>query len=313
MRLPTKREETIAMRKLSLGLCCISVIGIFVACYSRTNTVVAAEPVPLVINSTIAFAEGAEAEPPAWPANYSPPSEKSASALCAEGTSFSYPSPGSPPAVQSWTQADMKAGLIAADCAKWLPDDFSTAVALAGSFRYEGNAAGLLKRFGNISSLRGMRYWSITDKKWQVMITDASAIRGPEGEPRRDFTLAELKSGKPLYFVQKDNRSPKPITFLMQIDGETRKKQVVRISNVSSLKILMIPVLKQGDIQSVYILEQLSPRVWGYFSVLGIRSSFSIFSGSQKDSWINRTVAIYSHFTGIQADKMSEPVHQVNR
>ncbi len=207
----------------------------------------------------------------------------------------------------------MNAGRIAADCAKWLPDNFSTAVALTGSFRYEGNAASLLKRFGDISSLRGVRYWSIPDKKWQVMITDASALRGPDGGPRPDFTLAELKSGRPLYFVQKDNRSPKPITFLMQIDGQMRKKQVVRISNIRGLKILMIPVLKQGDIQSAYILEQLSPGVWGYFSVLGVRSSFSIFSGSQKDSWISRAVAIYGHFSGIQPDKMSEPVHQVGR
>jgi len=302
------------MQRFFLCLCCISVAGVFAACHTRADAVAAEPaPAPLVANSTIAFAKGTEAEPPAWPANNPQPLEKSAPSLCSVGSSVIYPSPGSPPVTQAWTQADVKAGRIAADCAKWLPDNFTTAVALTGSIRYEGNAAGLLKRFGNISSLRGTRYWSVTDKKWLTMITDASAISGPDGAPRPDFTLSELKSGKPLYFMQQDNRSPKPITYLMQIDGQTQKKQVVRISNVSSLKIMMIPVLKQGDIQSVYVLEQQSPGIWGYFSVLSVRSSFSVFGGSQKDSWTNRAVAIYGHFSGVPADKISQLVHQVDR
>jgi hypothetical protein len=37
-------------------------------------------------------------------------------------------------------------------------------VALAGSFRHDGDVEDLLRRFGAISALTEIRYWSVIDK-----------------------------------------------------------------------------------------------------------------------------------------------------
>ena len=292
------------MRKFFIGLAFLGVIGIFASCYASANRVVAAS-LPIVDVDAITLVDGAEAESPAWPVNNPQPLQKSASSLCDAGTSLIYPSPGSPPIVQTWAKADALAGRIATDCTKWLPNNLNLTIALAGSFRYDGSATGLLKRFGKPSSLRGIRYWSTSDKRWQILITDAAAIRGPEGGARTDFTLDELKSGATLYFSQKDNRSSKPMIYSMQIDASMPKKMIIRVTNTSSLYFLAIPILKPGDIQSTYILGQLSPKVWGYLNLLSIGNGWGAPpSGSQKDSWINRAVALYGHFTGVQVEKM---------
>ena len=69
-------------------------------------------------------------------------------------------------------------------------------VALAGSFRYDGEIDGLLARIGAISAKKGVRYWSTTEKNWQMLVTDAFALSGPEASLRRaDFKPAELAQG----------------------------------------------------------------------------------------------------------------------
>ena len=43
--------------------------------------------------------------------------------------------------------------------------------------------------------LRGLRYWSTTDKAWRVLITDAAALDGRNAKSQRpDFNPAELES-----------------------------------------------------------------------------------------------------------------------
>ena len=233
---------------------------------------------------------------------------QTASSFCTKEASLSHLSLNSPPIIQTWTQDDITTGRLVADCAKWFPDNFTLGVTLIGSFQYKGSADSLLTQFGNISSLRGVRYWSVTDKRWEILIPEAAALRGPNGGQRADFTLDELRSGKSLYFTQKDNRSSKSVIYRIQADVYTPKKLVIRMENVSSMYFLMIPVFKPGDIKSAYILEQLSPDVWGYSSLLGIRNSLGVITKSQKDSWVNRAVAMYGHFTGVQIDKIKVPV-----
>ncbi len=231
---------------------------------------------------------------------------QTASSFCNKGVSpFSYSSPHYLPVVQMWTQSDIVTGHLVADCAKWFPDNFTLGITLGGSFRYKGSADSLLAQFGKISSLRGVSYWSVTDKRWEILIPDATAMHGPDGEQRADFTLDELRSGKNLYFTQKDNRSSKLVVYRMQVDTSNPKRMLIRIANVSSLYFLMMPIFKANDIQLTYILEPLSPQTWGYFNILGVRNNLGITTANEKNSWINRAVAMYSHFTGIQIEKIT--------
>jgi hypothetical protein len=48
-------------------------------------------------------------------------------------------------------------------------------VTIVARFRFASGADGLLQRIGAISELTGVRYWSVTHKRWRTLIVDAYA------------------------------------------------------------------------------------------------------------------------------------------
>jgi hypothetical protein len=107
-----------------------------------------------------------------------------------------------------WREGDAPGPLNPAGCSLWGAWHSSLLVALAGRFSFSGDGTELARRFGAISTLRGIKYWSVTDARWQTLILDASAVVGAGQQRRGDFSLAEIPSGQDLYFEQQDNSSP---------------------------------------------------------------------------------------------------------
>jgi hypothetical protein len=69
----------------------------------------------------------------------------------------------------------------------------SLVVGLTGSFRAAGGIEAILARFAAVSSFRGIRYWSVSDRRWETLISDSSALAGLDAAKRRDdFSVAEL-------------------------------------------------------------------------------------------------------------------------
>ena len=97
-----------------------------------------------------------------------------------------YPVAVGSPAVQSQTAT----GWTPPSCVGWDGAAPTLLVAVAGS-RYEPNEQdALLTRFGAVSTLRGARYWSVTEHAWQVLIRDAFAVTDAAGtSPRADSAL----------------------------------------------------------------------------------------------------------------------------
>jgi hypothetical protein len=89
----------------------------------------------------------------------------------------------------------------------------------------------------------------------------------------------------------------------MQVELSSPKKLVIRIVNVSSIHLLMLPVFKPGDLESVYVIEQESHGTWNYLNLLGIDNNMSLIAASLESSSINRAVAMYRHFVGIPTDQ----------
>jgi hypothetical protein len=54
----------------------------------------------------------------------------------------------------------------------------------------------------------------------------------------------------------------------MRVGNPDSKSLVVRVTNVSSVRFLLVSVVKPGDLQSVYVIERLSPRIWSYFNLV---------------------------------------------
>ena len=87
----------------------------------------------------------------------------------------SCPEIDAPPNVSAWTD-EMLRGWAPPACTRWTAPTPAVVVALAGSFRHADGADAVLGRFGAVSRLRGIRYWSVSDKDWRTLITDAFAV-----------------------------------------------------------------------------------------------------------------------------------------
>jgi hypothetical protein len=209
-----------------------------------------------------------------------------------------YAPPDATPAIRTW-QAP---GWTASTCTGWSSTHPTLLVALAGSFRHEGGAADLLAAFGRISRLRGIRYWSVGDRGWRTLVTGAAALDGPGTRRRRaDFAPAEMARGADLYFAQEDSRSSGEVVYRMRVLANEPYRVTVTIENVTSVRFLLVPLFAPGDLRCTSYLERLSPGVWGYYVLWGIRTGAQT-SGHEASS-VNRALAFYRHIAGIPTDQ----------
>ena len=224
-------------------------------------------------------------------------------APCRADGSAPYPAFADLPNARSWRAGDIGVGWAPGRCIGWASQRFTVLTALAGRFRFDGGVDDLLARFGALSAWRGIRYWSVTDGRWDTLITDAAALDSPNHRRRRaDFTLPELKSGAHLYFLQKDNRSSDAVIYRMRVTAVEPDRLVVMVENVTAVSVFIFTIFDPGDLESTYIFEKLAPTSWGYYSLSGVRESAAAI-GNHEASYVNRAVAIYRHLVGIPGDQ----------
>ena len=220
---------------------------------------------------------------------------------CPSGASAANPTFANPPNLQAWSSKDLPDWALPV-CAHWGSRQFETLVALSGVFDFPGSTDDILRRFAAVSKWRGVQYWSAMDGRSEPFILDQSAVVGDEDDsPRADFSLDELKSRRPLYFVQQDNRSTSTVTYRMRLDDIGSDRFVLNIENVSTMWIVL-PVLGPGDIRATYIVQRLAPGRWGYYSLSGISSAHG-----HADSVTARAVAIYRHVAGLDLLQQAVP------
>ena len=215
-----------------------------------------------------------------------------------------YANPGGPPKVQVLTGGAADFRWAPPACTGWKDHGFRVLVALAGSVRTDDGADGLLRRFGAISEFQGIRYWSASDKRWRVLITDASALDEPDAKRRRkDFTGTEMRSQDALYFMQDDSRSSGKIVYRMRVREKGANRLVIEIENVSPIRALLMTLFHPGDLQFVYFLERQAPDIWGIYSLLRTGEGSNFLSGGHEASYVSRAVAFYRFIAGIPTDE----------
>jgi hypothetical protein len=208
-----------------------------------------------------------------------------------------------PPNVEVWKQQDAGSRWAPPACTGWGSRRFDVLVAVAGRFRGEDNAETLLPRFGEVSRLARVRYWSVSKKRWQDLITEAQALEGPDGKrPRADFLVEEMKPGRDLYFRLRNGGSGSVI-YRMRVREVADKRLVLETENTTAVRLLALPILKPGDLQSLYFFDWSSPGVWNYFSLTGIRHGASPLPKANESSYINRAVAIFRKVAGTPTDQ----------
>ena len=215
----------------------------------------------------------------------------------------SYAAPGESEHFGIWTGSDLGGGWSPPHCTGWTGFDFRIIVALAARFRDPVTTDQLLARFGAISSLVGVRYWSATERTWRELITSATAVEGSAGkQPRADFSISEMRSGKDLYFGQTDNRSAGIVVYRMRILEAAPDRVAVSVENVTSIRLLLVTLFPPNGVQSVHILERQPDGGWGYYTLMRTRANSSFLTGSFASSYVNRAVAFYRHIAGIPED-----------
>lgn len=202
------------------------------------------------------------------------------------------------PAVQVISGKELAAWKPAA-CIGWEAKDEGVLVALAGSFHFNGTTDELLKRFGAISSLKGLQYWSVTDRGWQTLITSASALDSPDGgHSRGDFTLAEMKRGKDLYFAQQDNRTSEEVVYRMTVSGISPDGFTVAVENVTPVRSFMLTLFDPGDLQSVHFVKREASGLFRYYGLAFAGESLASSLALPEASYVNRALALYGHLSG---------------
>ena len=208
---------------------------------------------------------------------------------------------GKPPNVRLWKEGSPGKRWVPPLCTGWAPKD-GVVVAIAGQFSYPRSVGQLLLRFGAISTLRGVRYWSVTDQKWQALITRATALYGPDlGRPRSDFNISEMKNQVDHYFAETDNRTGQEIVYRMRV-AATPRTLVVAVENVTPVKIFLLTMFAPGDLQSLHFLRRTASGAWSYYGLARTSGSMGSFFGPTDASYINRALALYSHFTGVSIE-----------
>lgn len=210
--------------------------------------------------------------------------------------------------MQAWEGAAVASWLPPA-CAGWRGVSFRSLVALAGRFEAAASASDILLRIGAVSTLRGTRYWSATDDSWDILITDASALDGPSAARRRpDFSVAEMKAGKDLFYLQADNRASAPVVYRMRVEVSGPDRIAVGIENFTPVTWHFITLFPAGSLRLRYWIERLRPGVWGLYLLSGETSEASWLTRGHVASYVSRDAAIYWHLLGIPAGEIPPPV-----
>ena len=222
---------------------------------------------------------------------------------CGRDAVPAYPGLGDPPVVKSWNKSDFDHDWKPSACTHWSEEGFTSLVTITARFQVLSGAEGLLQHIGAISQLAGAQYWSTTHKQWRTLITDAYALASSQPDQRRmDFTVDELKPGKPFYFEQVDNLSGKTI-YRMNILEASSDRIVIEVENVGTMRYHFIPVFHPAELQSIYFFDRESDKIWRYYSILREGKNASRLVAGNEASSVNRAVAFYRHMVGIPSNQ----------
>jgi hypothetical protein len=198
------------------------------------------------------------------------------------------------PNVQTWSDAQWSMPA----CLPWPHARARLVVAVAGSLLHNGDSASLVARFGAISTMRGIRYWSVTESAWRILITDAFALDGPSPLQRRaDFKAEEIEKGGDLYFAEQDNRSGL-VSYRMRAVEVHANRVVIVTENITAVRAFGFTLFPPGSLRAAYFVQRLNSDTWGFYGLSVTGEGASALSGLSEASYVNRATALYRHFTG---------------
>jgi len=217
------------------------------------------------------------------------------------GVEAHYPQLDSPPIAQVIRSNDDSAAPVGAACFNKTTTAASW-VTVASVVRTTDSPDAVIGRFGAISKLQTIQYWSVTDHKMRPLVSSAFAIlRAGSTQARSDYSASELATGEDHYYLTTDTRSGRAITYRLRLREGQRGRVVVETSNVDAVKQWGFTVYDAGGLDTLYFLDERSPGVWAYYSITRVLP-VSFLAKGHEESYINRAVALYRHYMRVPTD-----------
>jgi hypothetical protein len=228
---------------------------------------------------------------------------------CGEAPYPNYPALDAGPEVVLWTSDTLGKNWRPPYCVGWPTNSATLVVGLAGRFDDSHDGDAMLAKIGAISSLRDVRYWSVTDKRWNTLFLRVTALDGPDPHKQRgDFSVAEMRALGDRYFLAADNRSDEDAVWRLRIKEAGERRIIVETTNVSAFRWLFLPLIGAGDIQTSYILEREPGGTWTLYSLTRVLYISPLLGYLASDaSYINRATGFYRHYAGASAERESPP------
>jgi len=189
------------------------------------------------------------------------------------------------------------------DCTGLGRRDPELLIRVVGSYVAPGDMAAQLLRLGAVSMLKGMPYWSFTDRKRLTLIHEAFAVDSLASlRPRADFTLEELQRGDELYFLQRDNRSSALVPYGLRVLPTGPESVLLRVENAGDVKMMGLTFLGAREVQWAVTLERLGGTRYGYRSLLAVQRLRIGSADKHRLSNLARAVAMFDLLAGQQTE-----------
>jgi hypothetical protein len=222
--------------------------------------------------------------------------------LCGQGPPPPYPPHDRPPLVHSWLAGGRQDG-PPPDCTGLGRRDPELLIRLVGSYVAPGDMTAQLLRLGAVSTLKGMSYWSFTDRKRLTLIQEAYAVDSLATQrPRADFTLDELRRGDELYFLQRDNRSSALVPYGLRVLPTGPESLLLRIENLGDIKMMGLTLVAAREVQWAVTIERLGGTRYGYRSLLAVQRLRLGPADKHRLSNLARAVAMFDLLAGQQTE-----------
>jgi hypothetical protein len=229
-------------------------------------------------------------------------SDRPAQPAClGSGISPVLPPLGAPPVAQATRVRGGGAPPAGAGCFE-KTDSAATWITVASVVQTSNSLNAFIERFGSVSSLLAVQYWSTSEQQWRPLVLSASAIASTYPKiPRADYSLAELVTGEDRYYSVTDSRSGRAVTYRLRLWPTQSTGLVVESANVDAIRQWGITVYAPDGLHTLYFLRKQSPDVWAYYSITRVLPNSFLAEGHDK-SFINRAVAVYRHIVGLPTD-----------
>jgi hypothetical protein len=157
----------------------------------------------------------------------------------------------------------------------------------------------LIQRFGAISQLVGVPYWSTTQRTWRPMISAAFAVDLADSVKRRaDYSVSELSTGTSHYYRVTDTRTYNDINYRLQFRPSSPDEIVVETTNVDRIEKWGLTLYNVDGLHTLYFLNERSPGVWAYYSITRAAAETFLAKGHDR-SYVNRAVALFQYYMGL--------------